>query len=107
MSSPSHLLNDTVTYATEASVSNYGDPTFAAQATVAARVEFDSRIVTGSDGTTIEATHVILTLTELPKGTRVWLPGDSTVDTNAAKRVVFVKQASTPGGDYTIYEARV
>ena len=107
MPSPVHLLTDTVTIATPNGRSNAGDPSFAAQTTVAARVELDTRIVEGADGSTTESTHVVLTLAEVKKGSRIWLPGDNTADNKVAKRAISIKEASIPSYGYTIWEIRV
>lgn len=107
MSSFAHLLTDTVTVAAEAGISGYGDPTYGSQTTVAARVEYDSKLLTAPDGSVLEVTHRIASIVEIPLRARVWLPGDNTGDNNAAKRVVSVGKGSTPDGRETIYEARV
>lgn len=102
-----HLLTDTVTYASPSTVSAMGDVTYGTQATAAARVEYDYRIVDAGDGKKLELTHTIVTETAIPKGARVWLPGDSIGSTAAAKIVVFQSLASVPDGSDTLYELSV
>lgn len=102
-----HLLTDTVTIAPVASVSNYGDPTLGAQSQIAARVEYDKRLITGTDGSELEVTHVIASDSAIAIGDRVWLPGANVANVEESQRVVFVKIASTPDGLDTMYEARV
>lgn len=98
-----HLLVDTVTVAAVTGVGNTGDPTFGAQSTLPARVENKSRLIPGTDGNDLKANHVIITETEIDRRSKVWLPGDSTGDANAARRILDVRKSSTPDS-FTLYE---
>lgn len=98
------LLTQTVTYkAPTSTVNNYGDPTLGSAATASARVE-RKRSVNLGESNTREVRDVVVTVVEIPKGSRVWLPGADTGDDNASKLVVESVQAQTPNG-YVIYEA--
>lgn len=103
----SHLLTDTVTYAPRSSVSTQGDPTFGSQVAIAARVEYDYKIVPTGNGKQRELTHWIGSEVEIPVGSRVWLPGDDTGDNGVAKIAVSQDSASTPDAADTLYETRV
>lgn len=99
-----HLLNDTVTVASKTGVGNDGDPTFSAQATMAARVEYGTRRVYGSAGEERQCEAIVITAAEIPSGSRVWLPDATTTDTSQAKIPIVVKRASTPWAGVTLYE---
>lgn len=98
------LLTDTITVALPGAPTSYGEPTWGAQATMRARVEFGTKMMFGADGTQRECEAVIATTTELPLHARIWLPGANTGDANAAKRPIQIKRASRPGGGLTVYE---
>jgi len=98
------MLTDTVSVALRTGASSYGDPIFGSVASMKARVEQKNEEVAASDGSTFVASHVVVTETEISIGSRVWLSGESTSDTNIAKYVRGAKRASTPGG-YTLFEA--
>jgi len=99
----SHLFLDTVTIAAQASVSEAGDPTFGSQSTIKARVEHGTKLVV-SDGAQIQADHVVITTSPVLHTDRLWLPGDSTSDNNAARRPVVIKKATGLLGGLTLYE---
>lgn len=100
------LLTRTVTYSVRTAVDNYGDPTFGSQTAIAAYVESDNDTVIGTNGEEIRSTHKIVTATEIPKDARIWLPGDSTADTDKVRRVLSTRTAQNPGG-FTVYETWV
>jgi hypothetical protein len=93
-----HFLTDTITVASPIGTSAGGDLTFGSQVTMKARVEREVKEVVTADGSTVVAYHRVATEAEIPLSARVWLPGDNTADTNAAKRPLMSKRASTIGG---------
>ena len=93
-----HLLTDTVTMASEASISGYGDPVFGAQSTIAARVEPTHEIIIGTDGNSYKASHKIATEDEVTYTDRLWVPGDATGDVTAGRRPLRIDYATFPGG---------
>lgn len=99
----SHLFKDTVTIARSSGVSGAGDPTFAAQVTCSARVEHGTKLITDASGNKVEAEHWYVSTTEVGQDDRVWLPGDSTGDNNAARRPIMVKKATELLGGITLY----
>jgi len=98
------MLDATVTFSPPASVSAAGDPTFGAQTTARARVEYGTKFIYGRDNTELQCEAVIASDVEIPMGSRIWLPGTNPSDNNAAKRPLTVKRASSPGGTLTVYE---
>lgn len=98
------LLTDTVTVATQSGVDSHGDPTFNAQTTMKARVEFGTKLIYGANGTERQCEAVIATTAEIPMGSRIWLPGANPANMRESKRPIVIKKASTPGGGLTIYE---
>lgn len=100
-------LNQTVTYKTRSSVSNYGDPSFSAASTMSARVEAKRKLLVGPDGSQTESTHIIYTESELKVGTKVWLPGDTTSTDAHAKRIIEARQHPNKWNSQVLYEAYV
>jgi hypothetical protein len=98
------LLTQTVTFAPPSGVGAAGDTAYGPQQTTRARVEFGTKLLYGADGTQTTCEAVIASAAEIPMGSRVWLPGDNTADTNAAKRAIRVARASDPAGRVTVYE---
>ena len=56
------------------------------------------------DADTLADVHVMVTQSPIAIGSRVWFPGDNTAATNAARRALAVKTASTRDGGYYFYE---
>jgi hypothetical protein len=100
-----HRLLSTISYATPSTVSSAGDITYSATGTMSARILYKNDIVTAPSGEQLTTSTVVETETELPVGTKVWLPGASTGDANAAKRVIQREYAATLDGSYTLYIA--
>ncbi len=98
-----HILTDNVVIATQSGVGQKGDPIFATQQTLKARVEYGTKSIIGQNGAQKQATHAIVTTAEIPIDARVWVPGANTSDNNAARKPIAVKKAATPSG-YFIYE---
>lgn len=103
MSRMSHLLTQTVTYATWSTVNNSGDPTFGSQSTAPARVEFKLVKIKNAQGVEVDAQAKVTTEVNIPRKARVWLPGDDTSKGNEARKIVGWTEKSTPGGDLTLY----
>ena len=75
-------LTLTVSIKSESSRNNYGVPTFGGASTLSARVEKKSRIVETANGKEEKSEVVIISETEIPKTSLVFLPGASTSDVN-------------------------
>jgi hypothetical protein len=99
-----HLFRDTVTIARSNGVNASGDQTFSAPVTCKARVEHGTKLLTTGEGNTIEAEHWYTTTTEVGQDDCVWLPGDNTGSTDAARRPIAVKKAEELLGGMTLYE---
>lgn len=95
-----NLLDQTITVADESSKSAYGDPTFGAQYTMLARVEFGSKKIRNAMGNTVESEAVVVTDTVIPRTSRVWLPGDNTG--GDGRKVITQRHAAPPGRSTTI-----
>jgi hypothetical protein len=93
-----HLFTQTVVYAPPTGISVAGDPTFGAQVSIKARVEFGTKLVYGGDGTELQSEAQFSSEVEVPMGSRVWLPGDDTDDVTAARRIIAKKKCATFGG---------
>jgi len=98
-----HLLTDTISYSLVTGVGTAGDPTYGSILTTTARVEEDTKLTQTPDGAEWVSFHKLTTKTSLPVGSRIWLPGRSTSDADAADEVDAIKKASLPGGG-TLYE---
>lgn len=99
-----HLLIDTITYQTPTGLSAAGAPTWSAQTTADARVEYGYKHVVNLTGQTKESEAVIATLVEIPNNARVWFPGASTADVNQSRRPILSKRAYTLDGSFAFYE---
>ena len=99
-----HLLTQEITIAARSGTrQNSGDANYGSQSTITCRIERKVRLVRGPDGNELSTAHVIVTATEIAEGTRIWLPGATTTDTNAALVPVARGSAQTPGGQ-TLWE---
>jgi hypothetical protein len=96
-------LIHTVTVAAATGRSGSGDPTYGSQSTVPARVEKNVRLRIGEQNDMADV-HVIVTKTQINISSRVWLPGDDTSATAAARRPLAIKNAPTKDGGFTLYE---
>jgi hypothetical protein len=94
---------DTITVASVVGVSASGDPTYGLSFTLKARVEENYGIVATADGEQSTYTHKVATEIEIGRNARVWLPGASTGDNNAAMRPLASKTAQTLSGGYRYY----
>ncbi len=99
-----HLLTDSVTFQTVTGRGAGGDPTYGAQQTVDARVEDFLGTLRLPNGTEVSPENKIVTLVEIPRDSRIWLPGTSTGDNSEARELQRTAKASLPRGG-TLYEA--
>lgn len=104
-------LKETVTYAQKgAGRDQWGKPSFGAQATAPARVQYDWRTTRGVEEEETVITHRIALdagSVRLRRGDRVWLPEDDPASVGAAKTVRNVARASDldmPGDELQILE---
>jgi hypothetical protein len=103
MSRVSHLLTQTVTWATWTTKNNSGDPTWGSQSTAAARVEFGLFKTRNSQGVEVDVKAKVTTETNIPRKARIWLPGDDTTKGNEARKIVGWTEKATPSADLTLY----
>lgn len=104
MGRATHLLTQSIVYVPVTGRTRTGDPTFGAQVTLNARIEFGTQLIRDDQGTEIDCEAVIITETQIPRDARVWLVGTDTVgDTEDARAVEAQKSAQTPGG-YSLFE---
>ncbi len=96
-------LDLTITVSPITGRSGSGDPTYGPQVTMKARLERNVRLKIGVDNA-LQDVHALVTSQPIVAGSRVWFPGDNTAQTNAARRPLAVKSASTKGGAYMFYE---
>lgn len=94
---------DTVIVAPRVGADSRGMPTYGAQTTVQARVESKSLLALAPTRNELKFDHKICTLTPINPDDRVWLPGDDTTSTDAAKRPISIDFAYTKFGDFTLY----
>lgn len=101
----SHWFVDTVTIARSTGVGSAGDPSFAAQTTIKARVEYGGTIVASQSGEEIRSDVSIASHEEIKNTDRIWLPGANTADTGESRRPIQVKRAKLPGDALELFEA--
>lgn len=97
-------LVDTITIAPFLDRDGDGDPSFGAQFTAPARVEFKQTRVVGPDGQEVVSDTRVATKQSIGTQDRVWLPGASTADTNAARLALASQNAKNHGQDLTLFE---
>lgn len=107
MNAIAHLLTQTITIARRSGVSADGSPTFGTKESVKARVEKKTRLLRDANGNYWEQFTVIATLTEIPMGSRVWLPDVNTNDNNLAVFPISVESATSISDGSTFYEVYV
>lgn len=90
---------NTITLARCTGASVDGDPTFGAQFSASARVEYATKFIPGSDGNQVQCEAVVASRTEIRTTDRIWLPGDNVSSNEEARRAITVKHATTPSGD--------
>jgi head-tail adaptor len=99
-------LRDTITVQSRTGAANgYGDPTWGSQSTLAAKVMSSQKRIINAQGTLVQASHELLTETALTLGDRVWIPGDDTTKTTAARVVLQSVGESTVDGGYALYKS--
>lgn len=100
------LITSTIYVAARSGTTAHGDPSFAAPVALQARVEHARRTIRSITG---EAYSVatIWTLTALPIGSRVWLPGESSGDASQSHTVIVSELLQTPDGSVAYYEAAI
>jgi len=105
MTAITHILTDTVTYATQTgSFDSSGDPAYNAQATAVCRHEIGTFLVKDEEGVERQATDRVATETDIPANARIWLPGDDTSDANESRQIISRRKASNPSGSITLVE---
>jgi len=97
-------LKETINVAAESSRDNFGDITLGTPSTVSARVEQIEGTITYENGRQEITTIRIFTESEIKKTDRVWLPGDSTGNSNLARRPKTVKKFVDENGNTDYYE---
>lgn len=101
-----HLLTDTISISSPSGIDNYGESTWGATTTAAARVENINEVIVGTDQNEYQATHVIATETAISYEDRIWLPTDNTSNADEARRPIKIVNAFFPGetdGHYEVY----
>lgn len=96
-------FRDTVSVASVTGKSAYGDPTYGAPRTVAARLESARRLVRSGRGDDLVSNHRLFTTTPIVLSDRVWLPGASTADANASVKPITVESTHDKSGGFSIY----
>lgn len=104
-----HWLVDTVTVASISSRNSSGDPVFAAQRTVPARVQehIETFRVGGQVGSVqrqLRSKAVIYCTEEIKQGDRCWLPGASTANVDEAFDVIAVAETHNLNGNQKLFK---
>ena len=97
----SSQMRDTITVASQTATSGFGAPVFAAQRTLRARVILVEAV--GKGETVSDA--VVYCETQLFVSDRIWLPGSSTTDPEAARKPRKVERAMELSGSRTLWKA--
>ena len=101
------LLADTIDYSTISAVDSDGVFTYAAPVSVKAKVREMDELITGGDSQDARYRAEIITLAEIKRDDRVWLPGDSSADTDLAHTPVSVESVKSLNSDIPVYKVRL
>lgn len=82
----------------------YGKPSYGTPIAVPVRVELESRMLRTAQGEQVQSSHKLWSLTGIALTDRVWLPGASTADPNAAKLPLAVNAVGDKRGGRTLFE---
>lgn len=96
-------LKHTITVAPFTGKSAYGDPTYGAKVTRAARVEAKQVLVRKPGGQEVQAEHVIYTASAIGAQDRVWLPGVDSSDDSLTKVPAATNQSPNKSGTQILY----
>ena len=98
------MLTDTISHAALSGVDADGQLTYATATSVAAKVqEKDEEQAVGTDQSVTYRAEII-TLAAISRGDRVWLPGDSSSNTDLAHTPRIVQTATGIGSGETVYK---
>lgn len=103
----SGLLTDTISYSTISAVDSDGVFTYGTPAEVKAKVKDLDELITGGESQDARYRAEILTLTEIKRDDRVWLPGDSNSDDDLAHTPVSVESMKSMNSDVAVYRVRL
>ena len=98
------MLTDTISHAALSGVDSDGQLTYATATSVAAKIqEKDEEISVGTEQSVTYRAEII-TLTAMQRGDRVWLPGDSSANTDLAHTPRIIQKATGIGSGETVYK---
>jgi hypothetical protein len=97
-------LSQSISVAAQTGKNSKGDPTYGTPVTVSARVEVSRRFARNAQGQKTVSSHAIYTTTAIALTDRIWLPGVSTSNVQAARGPLSVTAVSDKAGGVTLYE---
>lgn len=101
------MLNDTIYHAVLSGVDADGQLSYDAATAVAANVQSkDEEMSTGNEQSVTYKAEIV-TLTEIRRGDRLWLPGDSSSNTDLAHTPSHIQSATGLGSGETVYKVVV
>lgn len=95
-------LVDTISYAEPSGISG-GDPTWGTVTTATVRLEPSRQYVQSSGGQREQASHEMMTTTDIDERSRIWIDSASTSDRNNSYRILKKVRARDRAGDRTLY----
>lgn len=98
------MLIDTISHAAVSGVDSDGQLTYATATSVAAKVQERDEEVSAGTEQSVTYRAEIITLTQIRRGDRVWLPGDSSSSTDLAHTPASVQSATGIGSGETVYK---
>lgn len=105
-------LRETISVATASGADAAGDATYNAPSTLSARVVNITKTselgrLAGADGTIPKSAIAIITQTEIPMNSRVWLPGLDSANATLARNPHYVEKAVDEFGNLDFYRTIV
>ena len=101
------MLSDTIYHAALSGVDDDGQLSYSTASAVAAKVQERDEEMSAGNEQFVSYKAEIVTLTEIRRGDRVWLPGDSSSNVDLAHTPTSVQSATGLGSGETVYKVMI
>ena len=101
------MLTDTISYATYSAVDDDGVLTYGSATEVKAKVRDIDEVISSGESQDGRYRAEIITLTEITKQDRIWLPGESNSDTDLAHVPQSIESLKSLNSGGTVYKVKL